>query len=212
MDLYIFGTKRNAEMASFYFRRDYPDLNFCGYIEDSPLEETAFGFPVLSSALFHESISPSKAVLFAPLTKSSARKEVFLRFKNLGYTFASYVSPRAEVWDLSVIGENCYVQEFNNIQYGTHIGDNCLFWAGNHIGHHGSIASHVTFTSHVVLSGGCNVGAECYFGVNSTIGDGLDLCGRVFVGMGALVTKNIEQEGIYVGSPARRLKSSDQII
>ena len=212
MDLYIFGTKRNAEMASFYFVRDYPELNFCGYIEDSPLEEAAFGFPIFSSDEFLNKVPPSEAVLFAPLTKGSARKEVFLRFKNLGYTFASYVSPKAEVWDLSVVGENCYIQEFNNIQYGTHFGDNCLFWAGNHIGHHGSIASHVTFTSHCVLSGGCTIDELCYFGVNSTIGDGVDICASVFLGMGAIANKSITEEGIYVGGPARRIRTSVEVI
>lgn len=212
MDLYIFGTQKNAEMASFYFKRDYPNLNFRGYIEDAPLEKTAFGAPVLSSADCIENIAPDDALLFAPLTRSSSRKEVFQRFKNLGYTFASYVSPKAEVWDLSIIGENCYIQEFNNIQYGTYIGDNCLFWAGNHVGHHGSIGSHVTFTSHCVLSGGCTIDDLCYFGVNSTVGDGLSICSAVFLGMGAMITKSISEEGIYVGEPARRIKSSSDLI
>ena len=212
MDLYIFGTKRNAEMASFYFTRDYPDLNFCGFIEDSPLEVAAFGFPVFSSADFLGTVAPGEAVLFAPLTKGSERKEVFLRFKALGYIFASYVSPRAEIWDLSLVGENCYIQEFNNIQYGTYFGDNCLFWAGNHIGHHGTIGSHVTFTSHCVLSGGCTIDELCYFGVNSTVGDGLNICASVFLGMGGLVNKSISEEGIYVGAPARRIRSSAEII
>lgn len=212
MDLYIFGTQKNAEMAGFYFSRDYPDLNFRAYIEDTPLRKTAFGAPVLASADFLENTNPTDVLLFAPLTRGSSRKEVFLRFKNLGYTFASYISPKAEVWDLSIIGENCYIQEFNNIQYGTYMGDNCLLWAGNHIGHHGSIGSHVTFTSHCVLSGGCKIDDLCYFGVNSTIGDGIAVCSGVFLGMGAMITKSISEEGIYVGSPARRIKSSSAII
>jgi sugar O-acyltransferase (sialic acid O-acetyltransferase NeuD family) len=212
MDLYIFGTKRNSEMASFYFSRDYPHLDFCGYIEDSPTEQIAFGFPVISSAEFQKTVSPRGVVLFAPLTKGSARKEVFLRFKSLGYTFTSYVSPRAEVWDLSMVGENCYIQECNNIQYGTRFGDNCLFWAGNHIGHHGTIGSHVTFTSHCVLSGGCTIEDLCYFGVNSTIGDGITICANVFLGMGGTANKSITEEGIYVGSPVRRIRSSSDII
>ena len=199
-------------MASFYFRRDYPDLNFCGYIEDSPAEKTAYGFSVISSIKFQETVSPENTLLFAPLTKGSARKEVFLRFKSLGYKFASYISPKAEVWDTSIVGENCYIQEYNNIQYGTRFGDNCLFWAGNHIGHHGLIGSHVTFTSHCVLSGGCTIGDLCYFGVNVTIGDGLNICSNVFLGMGGVANKSIDEEGIYVGSPVRRIRSSSEII
>lgn len=212
MDLFIFGTKRNAEIAKFYFQRDYPNFNLVGFVEDSPDCLEAFSLPVLETEQFIKLYPAGSCLLFAPLTKGSSRKNVYERFKRLGYSFANYISPDASIWDPEIVGENCFIQELNNIQFGTFIGDNCLFWAGNHIGHHGVIGAHTTFTSHVVLSGGCTIGNLCYLGVNSTIGDGLNLCDRVFVGMGAVVTKSLKQEGVYVGSPAKFLRSSDQII
>ena len=212
MNLFIFGTKRNAELAKFYFQRDYPNFNLVGFVEDRPECKEAFGLPVFETEQFIKLYPAGECLLFAPLTRSSARKRVYERFKSLGYKFASYVSPSASIWDPEIVGENCFIQELNNIQFGTFIGENCLFWAGNHIGHHGVIGAHTTFTSHVVLSGGCTIGEQCYFGVNSTIGDGLNLCNNIFVGMGAVVTKSLAQEGVYVGSPAKFLRSSDQII
>lgn len=211
-DVFIFGTKNNAEMAKFYFERDCPNKRIIGFIEDEPEGELAFGCPVYRTADFLDSKNQHNALIFAPLTSSSGRRHVFQKFKSHGYTFANYISPSATVWSESAIGENCFVQELNNIQFGTYVGDNCLFWAGNHIGHHGVIGCHTTFTSHVVLSGGCTIGSDCYFGVNSTVGDGLTVAPSVFVGMGATVTKDIRVEGLYVGTPARRVKSSDGIM
>ena len=33
------------------------------------------------------------------------------------------------------------------------IGDDCVLWSGNHIGHHATIGDHCFITSHVVVSG-----------------------------------------------------------
>jgi sugar O-acyltransferase (sialic acid O-acetyltransferase NeuD family) len=212
IDLYIFGTKNNSEMAKFYFERDCPQYKIKGFVEDAPQSDVAYNLPVFPSSKFLNTNSLINCLLSAPLTSSSGRKRVFEKFKSKGYSFATYISPKANIWSSEAIGENCFIQEDNNIQFATHIGDNCLFWAGNHIGHHGNIQKHNTFTSHVVLSGGCEVGELCYFGVNSTIADGVKISGSAFIGMGALVTKNIEEEGLYVGAPARRIKSSKEYL
>jgi sugar O-acyltransferase (sialic acid O-acetyltransferase NeuD family) len=212
LKLYIFGTKKNAEMALFYFDRDYPHFEIAGFVEDAPSVSKVYGYPVLETEDFIQSCPPDECRLFAPLTSSSSRKFIFEKFKHLGYSFASYVSPDAILWKPEVVGENCFIQELNNIQFGTVVGDNCLFWAGNHIGHHSAIGSHTTFTSHVVMSGGCEIGEQCYFGVNVTIGDGLSICNDTFVGMGSLVTKNILEPGLYVGAPAKRIRSADSVL
>jgi len=34
----------------------------------------------------------------------------------------------------------------------------------------------------------------------------------VFVGMGSVITKNVTEEGVYIGVPARRIKSSEAVI
>ncbi|WP_245213936.1 hypothetical protein [Rhodoferax sp. AJA081-3] len=62
------------------------------------------------------------------------------------------------------IGENCFILEDNTLQPFTKIGNNVILWSGNHIGHHGEIHDHVTFTSHVVMSGHCSIGPYSFLG------------------------------------------------
>ena len=204
--LYIFGARENAEMAAFYFLRDRKDIELQGFVEDVPSAESLLDKPIFSKAAFLEEADPSRDAVFAPYVDGLARKQVFTDLKLAGYRFERYISPNASVWDANAIGENCFIQEHNNIQYGTYVGDGCSFWAGNHIGHHGSIAAFVTFTSHVVLSGRCSVGEGSYFGVNCTIRDGLTIGENVFIGQGANVTKDITESGVYVGAPARKIR------
>ena len=74
-----------------------------------------------------------------------------MKGKKKGYDFYSYVSPKATVLT-NKIGENCFILEDNTIQPFVEIGNNCVLWSGNHIGHHGKIDDHVFITSHCVVS------------------------------------------------------------
>ena len=47
--------------------------------------------------------------------------------------------------------------EDNTIQPYTKIGDNCVLWSGNHIGHHSTIEDHSIITSHACISGLGNI-------------------------------------------------------
>jgi acetyltransferase-like isoleucine patch superfamily enzyme len=115
----------------------------------------------------------------------------------------SYISSKATICGNS-IGENCFILEDNTIQPFTTIGNNVVLWSGNHIGHHGIIEDHVFFTSHVVLSGHCRVKERAWFGVNATIRDYTTIGEGCLISMGALVTKSTEDNGFYMGSPAKK--------
>jgi acetyltransferase-like isoleucine patch superfamily enzyme len=56
----------------------------------------------------------------------------------------------------------------------------------------------------VVLSGHCVVEPYCFFGVNSTLRDGLHFAEGTLVAMGACVTKDTESWGVYAGVPAKK--------
>lgn len=204
-DLFIFGAKENAELANFYFTRDREDIVVRGFVEDEPTIQTLDGLPVVAEEEFLNEFSAGQVRVFAPFVSGRAREKKQSQLASLGYLFETYISPKATVWDARAIGANCFIQELNNIQYGTFLGDGCSLWAGNHIGHHGKIEPFVTFTSHVVLSGRCHVGSGSYFGVNATVRDGTEIGEDVFIGQGANVTKDLLHSGVYVGSPARKI-------
>ena len=71
------------------------------------------------------------------------REKIYNEGKKKGYDFYSYVSPKATVLT-NKIGENCFILEDNTIQPFVEIGNNCVLWSGNHIGHHSKID--VTFS------------------------------------------------------------------
>ena len=51
------------------------------------------------------------------------------------------------------------------------------------------------------------IGKRCFIGVGAIILPGVRIGDDVVVGAGAVVTKNLESGGIYVGNPAKRVRS-----
>ena len=86
----------------------------------------------------------------------------------------------------------------------TIIEDNCAIGAYCNVGHNVHIKKNTILTPCVCVGGSTSIGEGCFIGMSATIRDGLVICDRVKIGMGALVTKDITQSGIYIGSPARR--------
>ena len=207
----IFGVSDTAELAHWYLQNDtsyadkYEVIAFTvnkNYISKSEFKN----LPVVAFEYLEEIYPPNEYKLFAPITgikMNMFRKNIYKEGKCKGYEFISYISSKATLCG-NTIGENCFILEDNTIQPFTTIGNNVVMWSGNHIGHHGKIDDHVFFTSHVVLSGHCHVEERAWFGVNATIRDGITIGKGSLIAMGALITKSTDQDGVYMGSPAKK--------
>jgi sugar O-acyltransferase (sialic acid O-acetyltransferase NeuD family) len=73
------------------------------------------------------------------------------------------------------------------------------------IGHDSIIGDFFTTAPNVNISGNCVIGNHVYFGTASSIKQGLRITDNVVIGMGAVVTKDITEPGVYVGNPAKKL-------
>ena len=203
----IWGDKDLAEMAHFYFTQS--GRKVAGFVKDSVEEATFKGLTIRSFNRLHIKTPPEEYDVFIPIYKPTVRARIVKQVTELGYKCVNFIHDSAHIWHPSAIqGTNNFIQEFNNIQYGTYIGSNIVMWAGNHIGHHSIIKDHVMFTSHVVLSGHCIVENYCTLGVNSTIRDGINIAKGTFVAMAASIIKNTEPWSLYKGNPALKSEKS----
>ncbi len=136
------------------------------------------------------------------------RAKIYQEVKQLGYKCASYVSSKAFVWHNVQIGENCFILENNTLQPFVRIEDNVTLWSGNHIGHQSIVKNNVFISSHVVVSGFCEIGENTFIGVNSCIADGVKIAKDNFIALGSVINKDTEENKIYRGNPAEASKIS----
>ena len=92
-------------------------------------------------------------------------------------------------WRDSIVDSGTKIDNLVHTGHNTQIGKNCLIAVGTTIG------------------GSCTIGDDCDIGMNVCIKQGLKIANKVTIGMGAVVTKDITEEGTtWVGNPARKLE------
>lgn len=207
----IFGLSEIAEIAHFYFKHDSCYMVEAFTVDKAYLNKQTFcHLPVVPFETLENHYPPSEFDLFIAVSYAQANQVRAAKFNQAikkGYQLVSYVSSKATIWPDLSIGQNCFILEDNTIQPFVKIGDNVTLWSGNHIGHHAVINPHCFISSHVVISGGVHIGKNCFLGVNSTFHDHITIGDGCIIGAGAVVTKSTESNGIYVGNPARLIKS-----
>jgi len=208
--LIIFGNGEIAQLAHYYFTTD-SNYEIVAFTVDSDFinEDVFCGLPVIAFENVAEIFPPNSFDFFIALSYTKLnqlRMNKYIEAKKLGYKLATYISSKASVFNCGNIGENCLILEDNTVQPFVMIGNNVSLWSGNHIGHHSVIHDHTFIASHVVISGGVEVGEQCFIGVNATLRDHIKVGDRCVIGAGALLLTDAEPEGVYLGSATERAK------
>lgn len=115
----------------------------------------------------------------------------------------TFIGPFVEIQKDVVIGDNCKIQSHSFICELVNIGSRCF------IGH-GVMFINDLFSIGGPAQGDKSLWKETYIGDDVSIGSNstilpVRICSNVVIGAGAVVTKNIEEAGVYVGNPAKKL-------
>lgn len=210
--LVVYGMGETAEIVADYFQRD-SNYEVVAFTVDSAYRsaDTVNGLPVVNFEEVTALYPPAEYEMFVAASFSKLnriRAAMYQKAKDAGYRCASYVNSNAFKWHNVEIGENVFVFEENVLQYKVKIGNNVILWSGSHIGHQTQIGDHCFISLNVVISGFCNIGSSCFLGVNSSFNDGITMGKDSITGNSTVVIKNLEEGGIYVGNPAKKIKSS----
>ena len=121
-----------------------------------------------------------------------------------------------------IVGDDCFIGPFVEIQKGVKIGNNCKIQSHSFIcelvsiGDNCFIAHGVMFINDLFKGGGpaggdtskwkeTAIGSSVSIGSNATILP-VEICDNVVIGAGSVVTKNISEPGVYAGNPAVKLR------
>ena len=119
--------------------------------------------------------------------------------------FWNYISPNAYVNNLTLGTGNFIcagVIITTNVKIGNHVHLNLQ----TTIGHDSVLGDFVTTAPSVNISGNVIVGKGVYLGTKSCIREKISICDNVILGMNAGVVSDIQESGVYVGTPAKKIK------
>lgn len=120
--------------------------------------------------------------------------------------FFTHIHPSAQIHGPDVeIGEGSIICAGSIITTNVKIGRHAHINLITTIGHDCLIGDYFTTAPGVQISGNERIGDRVYFGTRSCIKQKLSVCDDVIIGMNAGVTKNINQPGTYIGTPALKV-------
>lgn len=98
------------------------------------------------------------------------------------------------------------------IEYRTVIGQDCFIMKHVHIGHDACLGRGVTVSPHASIGGYVTLDAETNIGMGAAIHQRVHVPQKCMIGMNTTVTKTTDlwENGVYVGSPARRLRDNNR--
>lgn len=135
------------------------------------------------------------------------RFQLFKKFTSLGGEVCSTISPFAKIGNYgNAIGEGCNIMTYTVLTNDILIGKCVLINLSCTIGHDVIIGDFVEICPGVKISGNCNIGNFTFIGTNSTVLPGIKIGENVVVGAGSVVTKDIPDNCMVVGVPAKVIK------
>lgn len=184
----------------------------CGFriegIIDSLDEDEYYGYPVIGKD--EDILAEKQKYLHIPLVivpdSPRVREKLFSLYERNGFHFQTVISPKATVSKRAVIGEGCLIQDHCNISALARLGKGVRVNTCANIMHETVVQDFATIAPNAVALGRCEIGRRAYIGANATILPQRIVYDDAVVGAASVVTKDVLEETVVAGNPARKLK------
>lgn len=137
----------------------------------------------------------------------ASRLKLFEKFSQIGGQLSSSISSKAIIGDFDVnLGVGCTVLANAVISNSVKLGKGCLVYYNVIITHDCTVENFVELSPGATLLGNVWIGAFTSIGANATVLPGITVGKNVTIGSGAIVNKDLPDNCIAVGVPAKIIK------
>lgn len=179
--------------------------NFAGYLALQPSEDMELEWLgkdddiqewIEKGRLFHA------AFIYSGLPVMDQRRRLIERYRRQGAKFATLIASTAIVTPHTKTGEGCCILN-GAIVNRAKLGDNVVINSGAIVEHDCMIGENTFIGPGAVIGGGVTIGKDCFIGLGARIKNGLTIADGVTIGMGAIVVRDLNDPGIYHGTPLK---------
>jgi sugar O-acyltransferase (sialic acid O-acetyltransferase NeuD family) len=149
--------------------------------------------------------NPQEYAMMVAVADSKDRFDIVQRLPKETQYF-TFIHPSVQIMDDNIeMGEGSFIGANSILTTNIKIGKHALLNRSNHIGHDCEIGDYFSAMPGAIVSGNVKIYDYVYMGTNSAIKEKLLIHSLSTIGMNSCVVKHIEESGIYVGVPAKKL-------
>ena len=134
------------------------------------------------------------------------RRACFQKFSDR-MPFATLVHPSCQIDSTARIGDGSVLLPGCVLDKGVTVEENTLLNTGCTVAHDTKVGENCFLGPGVTLAGFVTIDSGCFLGVGTVVIDGIRICRNVQTGGGAVLIKDIDEPGLYVGVPAAKTRS-----
>jgi sugar O-acyltransferase (sialic acid O-acetyltransferase NeuD family) len=207
--IYILGAGATArETLNFYKELGrFDDIG--GFIEENSKQAglKIHGKSVIDALSI---ASLPKDSIFIGAMGSPIRKRWIKEIEQKGFNFDSLLHPSAIIGDSLNIDKGCIIYPGVILTCDIKIGRHSIINIGSTINHDCTIGDFVTIGPGVNIAGNVTIGDGCWISVGVKIINKISIGRGSFIGAGAVVTKDIPDNVLAVGVPAKPIRELDE--
>ena len=150
--------------------------------------------------------NPEEYVMMVAVADSKDRFDIVQHLPKETKYF-TFIHPTAQIMDDNIeVGEGSFIGANSILTTNIKIGKHAILNRGNQIGHDCRIGDYFSAMPGAIVSGNVTIYDLIYIGTNSAIKEKLSIHSLSTIGMNSCVVKSIEEPGVYVGAPAKKIK------
>lgn len=143
--------------------------------------------------------------IFVGIGNNTTRQKLHEKLETLGASIPTLIHPNTVIGSEVVIGIGTAIMAGAVINCCTTIGNGCIINTGSTVDHDNVIEDFVHISPGANLAGSVHVGQGSWLGIGSVVSNNVNIIKGCKVGAGAVVIKDLIDEGIYIGVPVRRI-------
>jgi len=150
-------------------------------------------------------LDPNKHEVMIAVADSKSRFDISQRLPK-GIKFFTFIHPTSLIMDNVDIGDGSFIGAYSILTTNIKIGKHSILNRSNHIGHDCRIGDFFSAMPGVIVSGNVTIQDLVYIGTNSSIKEKIKICELTTIGLNSGVVKDIDKPGVYIGTPAIKIK------
>lgn len=206
-DIYIIGASGFGREVAWLLE-ELSEWNIKGFIDDneSIQQKEINGIDIIGTVDFLlERKEPTNLVI--AIGNPKVRSVIYEKLKfNNNLVFPNIISKDVRISNTIKLGIGNIICSHSiltvNINIGNfnHINLDCT------IGHDVIMNDFITVYPSVNISGNVEIGSYCEIGTGTQIIQGKSIADNVIIGAGATIVKNVQENGVYVGVPVKKIR------